>query len=123
LFKHAEKSPKTVYFSTISSNAGKQLITKEFAQLSVGEAFKLSFETFVNNNLLRIQAITPSDKTRIPFHEFTEDFFKEGNRELSLEEMTQNVEMLYRQSVLNTIIDVHTALHPELVDPITGEKL
>lgn len=112
LYNHSEKSPKTVYFSTIRSNVGGQEIVKEFAQLSVGEAFRLSFDTFLNENLLRIQAITPSDKVRIPMHEFTADFFLEGKTALTLDQMIENVELLYRQSILNSIIDIHVALDP-----------
>ena len=112
MYNHSEKSPKTVYFSTIRSNVGGQEIVKEFAQLSVGEAFRLSFDTFLNENLLRIQAITPSDKVRIPMHEFTADFFLEGKTALTLDQMIENVELLYRQSILNSIIDIHVSLDP-----------
>jgi hypothetical protein len=114
LYRNLGKSPKTVYFSTISNSKNGQLVTKEFAQLTVGEAFKLSFETFVNEELLRIQAITPSDKVRIPFHEFTKDFFTVGKKELSFEEMETEIELFYKQSILNSIIDVSIALNPNL---------
>jgi hypothetical protein len=76
------------------------------------------------DGILRIQAITPSDKVRIPFHEFTKDFFKKPKNpnkpkdkkqvDLTLEEMLQEVELMYKQSILNSIIDVHVALHPEI---------
>ena len=95
MYNHSEKSPKTVYFSTIRSNVGGQEIVKEFAQLSVGEAFRLSFDTFLNENLLRIQAITPSDKVRIPMHEFTADFFLEGKTALTLDQMIENVKSVF----------------------------
>ena len=113
--------PKTIYRSTINYRDGE--LIKDPTELSISESFKLSFIADylqAGKNTIRIEAITPSDKKRIPFFEFDlsklyiEDVrlsdFEEAH-ELMLKQITQ----FYKQSLINTINDFIQVLNIENV--------
>ena len=103
--------PKTIYRSTINYHDGE--LIKDPTELSISESFKLSFIADylqAGKNTIRIEAITPSDKKRIPFFEFDLSKLYVGDIRLSdfedaYEPMLKQISQFYKQSLVNTIND------------------
>ena len=117
--------PQTIYRSTISYRDGE--LIKDPTELSIPESFKLSFiSDFLQagKNKMLIEAITPSDKKRIPFFEFDLNaiavsiFDPEfGNIKMPISEfedtykaMLNQINDFYKQSLANTLNDINTVL-------------
>ena len=56
---------------------------------------------------IRIQPITVSDKTRVPFFEFDKNIVRQGR---SNDSMLADIELLYKQSIINTINDFYRVI-------------
>lgn len=101
------KSPKifkqTIYRASLSSKDGEKI--KTMGDLSTPEAWTLTygidFESKWDKGSVIIQAITPSDKSKIPNFEFDINWLKKDTENIVFKEM-QNI---YAQQWLNTIID------------------
>lgn len=121
---------ETIYRSTISKTVDGVKIVKEVGEMSSPESFMLSFIEdfykgwFGNNNTIMFQAITPSDKPLIPFFSWKTSNVKNryGYEESGNVGLEQNglkeLENIYGQILLNTIIDFHNVLGLNL--PITN---
>ena len=104
---------RTVYRSTLTKNIDGVLETKSSGDLSIPEAFDISiYHDFIDNwnkkgdNVVRIQAITPSDKPKIPFFEFSTYRLKElyGRNNKDIEKnVLREYRNIYYQNALNTI--------------------
>lgn len=120
----------TYYLGSIYSNDE----VKELGDLSIQEQFRLSFvdnflRGWTKNGEIRIEAITPSDKKRIPFFSFNAFDLKSkfGN---NIEQIESNVidemQKIYGQYLLNVLNDFSRVLNRELLpvdfDNIEGEN-
>lgn len=105
LYKGTIPIPKTVYNSSFLWKSGKNdHPIKEYRDLTAKEMAHLSicYDYLESGNIMRIQPITVSDKTRVPFFEFDKTFVKQGK---SNSELLSEIEMLYKQSIINTLND------------------
>lgn len=104
---------RTVYRSTLTKNIDGVLETKSSGDLSIPEAFDISiYHDFIDNwnkkgdNVVRIQAITPSDKPKIPFFEFStyrlKELYGRNNRDIE-KNVLREYKNIYYQNALNTI--------------------
>lgn len=120
LFKHKKNSEenlflRTIYRSTVRTTINGEEVIKDVGNLSNPEAFKLAFiEDFWNSwknssdSIIRIQAITPSDKPRIPLFEFSstaiKNYFGKNNSEIEPKVLSE-LRNIYAQNLTNTIRD------------------
>lgn len=104
---------RTVYRSTIRKDIDGELEIKGVGNLSILEAFKLAFiEDFLKgwkakeDSRIRFQAITPSDKPRIPlFEESTfaiKSKFGTTNKEIE-KKVISEIRNIYAQNLVNTV--------------------
>lgn len=114
----------TKYFSTLFIEG---LEAKEFTNLSFQEQFKLSFlsnfyKGWSSNSEILIEAITPSDKKRIPWFSFNAGKLKEkfGNNWKTMEpKIINEMQAIHAQYLLNSINDFNRVLGRDTIDPNT----
>lgn len=120
LFRHKKNAEDnmflgTVYRSTMQMAINNEDVIKDVGSLSNPEAFKLAFiEDFwkgwnsSSDEIIRIQAITPSDKPRIPFFEFSsigvKNAYGRTNSEIE-SNVTKELRNIYAQNLTNTLLD------------------
>lgn len=134
LSQHTKGSEENLYIGTIyrstltgtisGRNGATTEVTKSVDDLSTTESFKLSYEidflkgwTSNNDEIIRIQAITPSDKKRIPFFMFSSRTIKNtyGNKNKDIEKkVLAELRNIYGQYLLNTINDFAEVLNISL---------
>lgn len=106
----------TVYRSTMTKEINGETVIKDCGSLSIPEAFQLTiYQDFLNkwaspdDETVRIQAITPSDKPKIPFFEFSTRVLKSkyGTNNKTIEErVIKQFRQIYGQYLLNTVNDL-----------------
>lgn len=103
----------TVYRTTLTTTIDGTPVIKDVGQVSIPEAFELNvFTDFINqwkkagDNIVRIQAITVSDKPKIPNFEFSTINLKRiyGNTNSEIENnVIKEIRNIYGQNLLNTL--------------------
>lgn len=112
LFKGEMPIPKTVYNSSFKFNSREDAPIKEYRDLTAKEMAQLSiyYDYMDAGSVIRIQPITVSDKTRVPFFEFNKAEVLRGRTN---ESMLSEIETLYKQSIVNTLNDLSRVLYGE----------
>lgn len=106
---------ETAYRTTLTKEIEGETVTKDCKSLSIPEAFQLTiYHDFLDkwilpgDEIVRIQAITPSDKSKIPYFQFSSRSLKlkYGNNIKDIESnVVKEFRNIYGQYLLNSIND------------------
>ena len=133
---HHKNSERNVFLGTVyadsltAENESRAIVTKSTRTLSTPEEFTLRlYRDFLDNwnggedKKIRIEAITPSDKLKIPLFEFSSFGIKRilGQRLDTIKKNTINaLRNIYGQYYLNTLRDFNTILGLNLALPLNS---
>lgn len=115
------------YRATITSELSDETVTKDMSSLSEAEMITLQINDVLNpwisssDEEIRVQAITPSDKSKIPYYAFRSHGVKRtyGTRNADIErKVISEISSVYKQNILNAINSFAQIFNIDLGSPL-----